>query len=49
MVVLGLCCCIGFSQVLVSGGYSLLAVNGLLIAAASFAVEQRLSSYGTRV
>jgi len=49
MAVLGLCCCIGFSLVLVGGDYSLLVVNGLLIAVASFAVEQRLNSCGIRV
>ena len=46
MAVLGLCCCVGFCLVLVSGGYSPLVVNGLLIAVASFAVEQRLNSCG---
>ena len=33
--VLGLCCCMGFSLVAASGGYSLVAVLGLLIAGAS--------------
>ena len=34
MAVLGLCCCAGFSLVAVSGGYSLHAVRGVLIAVA---------------
>ena len=49
MAVLGLCCYTGFSLVLVSGGYSPLVVSGLLMRVASFVVEQRLSSCGTRV
>ena len=35
LAVLGLCCCTGFSLVVVIGGYSLVAVHGLLIAVAS--------------
>ena len=42
LAVLSLCCCTGFSLVAVSGGYSLVAVHGLLIAAASFVVKRRL-------
>ena len=40
MAVLGLCCFAGFSLVVESGGYSSLAVCGLLIAVASLVVEQ---------
>ena len=36
---LGLCGCEGFSLVAVSGGYSLVVVCGLLIAAASLVAE----------
>ena len=45
MVVRGLCCCSGFSLVAVSGGYSLLAVQELLISV-SFVAECRLQSMG---
>ena len=38
---LGLCCCVDFSLVVVSGGYSLVVVWELLIAVA-FVVEYRL-------
>ena len=38
LAVLGLHCCVGFSLVVVSGGYSLVAVVGLLIAVASLFV-----------
>ena len=34
MVVLGLCCCTGFSLVAASGGYSVVAVGRLLIVVA---------------
>ena len=44
--VLGLCCCVGFSSVAANGGYSLLAVCGLLTMAASLVAESGLS--GTR-
>ena len=37
---LGLCCCEGFSLVAVSGGYSLVAVRGILIAVASVVAAQ---------
>ena len=40
---LGVCCCPGFSLVAVSGGYSLVAVHGLLIAVASLVPEHGLS------
>ena len=40
--VLGLCCCVGFSLVAASGGYSPVVVCGLLIAVASLAVKQTL-------
>ena len=40
--VLGLCCCTGFSLVAVNGGYSLVAVPGLLITLASLVEEHGL-------
>ena len=46
LAVLGLSCCVGFSLVVASGGYSLLAVCGLLIAVASLVVEHRLQVHG---
>ena len=42
MTVLGLHSCPGFSPAAVSGGYSLVAVQGLLIAVASLVVGHRL-------
>ena len=42
MAVLDLRCCTGFSLVLASGIYSLIAMHGLLIEAASLAAEHRL-------
>ena len=39
LAVLGLHCCVGFSLVVASGGYSLNAVRGLLIVEASLVVE----------
>ena len=42
---LGLCCCAGFSLAAASGGYSLVAVHGLLIAVASLVVEHRLQGH----
>jgi len=42
LAMLGLCCCEGFSRGVVSGGFSLAVVCGLLIAVASLAVEYRL-------
>ena len=39
---LGLHCCVGFSLVVVSGGYSLVAVVGLLIAVTSLPAAQAL-------
>ena len=45
LVVLGLPCCVGFSLAVASGGYSLVAVHGLLIAVASLAVEHRLQGH----
>ena len=39
MYLLSLCCCVGFSQVVASRGYSLDAVRGLLIAMVSLAAE----------
>ena len=40
LVVLGVCCCGGFSLVAVNGGYSLVAVHKLLIAVASLVVHR---------
>ena len=40
MVVLGLCCCAGFSLVAVSRGYSIVAEPGLLIVVAFLSAEQ---------
>ena len=42
LAVLDFCCGVGFFLVVVSRGYSLAAVSGLLIAAASLLVEHRL-------
>ena len=42
LAVLSLGCCAGFSLVAVSGGYSLVAVCGLLIPVASLVAEHRL-------
>ena len=39
LAVLGLCCCLGFSLVVVSGGYALVLVCGFLIAVASLVAE----------
>ena len=39
---LDLCCCTGFSLVVVSGRHSLVAVHGLLIAVASLVAEHGL-------
>ena len=43
LAVLGLCCCTGFSLVVASGGYSPVAVPGLLIVVASLVAEPGLS------
>ena len=42
LAVLGLHCCSGFSLVVTSRGYSLVAVHGLLIVVASLAAEYKL-------
>ena len=42
LAVLGLCCCVGFSLVVESGGYSPVGAPGLPIAAASLVVERGL-------
>ena len=42
LVVLGLCCCVGFSLVAANGGYSLVVMCGLLIVVASLVVEHGL-------
>ncbi|KAI4555182.1 hypothetical protein MJT46_015568 [Ovis ammon polii x Ovis aries] len=39
---LGLCCCADFSLALMSGGYTLIVLRGLLIAVASFVAERGL-------
>ena len=39
---LGLCCCMGFSLVVASGGYSLIALHRLLIVVASLFSEHGL-------
>ena len=39
---LGLYCCVVFSLVVVSGGYSAVVVRGLLISVASLIAEHRL-------
>ena len=45
---LGLCCCIGFSLVVASGGYSLV-IDRLLIAVASLVAKHRLRGVGASV
>ena len=42
LAVLGLHCCMGFSLVVASGGYSLVAVHGLITAVAFLVVEHEL-------
>ena len=42
LAVLGLCCCTGFSLVVVSRACSLIAMHGLLIAVVSLAAEHQL-------
>ena len=42
LAVLGLCCCKGFSQVVASRGYFLVAVCGLLITVAFLVAEYSL-------
>ena len=42
LTVLGLRCCEGFSLVVAGGGYSLLVMRGLFIAAASLVAEHEL-------
>ena len=42
LAVLGLHCCVGFSLVAASGGYSLVVVRRLLVAVASLVVEHVL-------
>ena len=44
---LGLYCCLGFSVVAESGGYSLAVVRGLFIAVASLVAKPRLWSTGS--
>ena len=39
---------LGLPLAVASGGYSLVAAHGLLIAVASLVAEHRLSSYGTQ-
>ena len=47
-IVLGPCCCVGFSLVVVSGVYSLVVVRWPLIVVVSLVVEQRLNRCGTQ-
>ena len=47
LAVLGLCCCTGFSPAATSRGYSLVAVHGLLTAAASLIAEHGLQGTGS--
>ena len=47
MAVLGLCCCADFPPVVASRDYSLAAVRGLLVAAASLIAEHGLWSTGS--
>ena len=42
LAVLDLCCCLGFTLLVVSGGYALVAACGLFIAAASLVAEHGL-------
>ena len=42
LTVLGLCCCLGFSLVVESRDYSVVAVPKLLIAVASLVAEYKL-------
>ena len=42
LAVLGLCCCLGFSQVALSGGFSLVVMLRLLIVVAALVTEQGL-------
>ena len=42
VVALGLCCCQGLSLLAVSGGYSLVAAHGILIAVAPLVAEHML-------
>ena len=43
---LGLSCCSGFSLVAVSGGYSVIAVDEVLIAGVSLALEHQIRELG---
>ena len=42
LALLGLCCCVGFSLVVASGGHSLVAVCGFLIVGPSLVSEHGL-------
>ena len=42
LAVLGLCCYAGFSLAVTSGGYSLVAVHGLIMVVAALVAEHRL-------
>ena len=44
LAVLGLHCCVGFSLVAMSRGYSVIAIHRLLTAAASLVAEHRLQA-----
>ena len=45
LAMLDLCCCEGFSLVVVSRGYSLFVVHGLLIAVASLVAEHGIQAH----
>ena len=45
LVALGLCCCVRFSLVMETGGYSPLVGHRLLIVVASLVVEHRLNTH----
>ena len=47
--VLGLCCCSGFSLIVVRGGYSLAAVHRLLIAVSSVVEHEVQSAWASVV
>ena len=49
LAVLDLCCYAGFSLVVESRGYSLVAVHGFLIAVTSLVAEHRLQSMNSVV
>ena len=48
LTALGLCCCLGFSQVAVNRDSSLVVVHGLLIAVTSLIAVHGCNSWGAR-